>query len=175
MVPRPPRRRRRGFSLLEVVIVIALMGILMAVTMPRLRTGSTAALDRASQVNVDAALAAELRVFRSLGAFVEVPADPSEPDHLADAQPDLTFRGPATAPSGPSEVSVAVDGSAVGVTSSAGETCWLARVDFAPPPGSPRALYAWRADPDGCHGLLALSLVPAGTQGRAWSDPLVVP
>ncbi|MBT3201553.1 MAG: type II secretion system protein [Phycisphaerales bacterium] len=48
------KRRRRGFSLLELVIVIVIMGIVAAVAIPRMSRGSAGASDSALSSNLSA-------------------------------------------------------------------------------------------------------------------------
>ena len=78
-------RARRGFSLTELAMVMAVMAIISAITIPRLTAGDRLASDRNAQVTLEAALATVVDVSLVDGSFSDAPT------RLVQSNPDLDF------------------------------------------------------------------------------------
>lgn len=165
------RRRPAGFTLIEVIVVIVLIGALLAVVIPRLGNGTGAATDASAQTTAEAALDAVVVNHSRTGTLA---ADPAT---LATIQPEITYKASSVASTAPTDASVAAAGEVVGVAVAAGAACWFVRHDFAAAPGNPTVTHAAR--PSGptpaCTGAAALAVAPTAGRGASWSRPVLVP
>jgi len=90
MPARARRRRDEGFSLVELVVVVVIMGILVAIGLPSFLGSRTTAQDRAAQSQIRAVLLAEKAFRIEHGAYTVTLADllafdPNVSVHAADS------------------------------------------------------------------------------------------
>ena len=126
---RPPSRFEGGFTLLELVVVVTIIGVLLAIALPGLTAAQASAQDHAAQANIRTALVA------ANTAFISTPDqsfDTITPAVLSAAEPSLRWStGQST--SGPGTIAalngqvVETGGWAIGLAVDAGDgTCWYA-------------------------------------------------
>ncbi len=148
--------------MVEVAVVIAIIGILMVIAIPRLVAPSASGSDRAAQASVVFIYEAERIVTKSLNGFS------TNAFALAEHAPEVTVLGSSEQSTAPALASVAVDDITDGrlgiaVMSDSG-TCWYL---MAVPGGDHRGVAYARDDDPGpaeCTGVTALTMTepPAG-------------
>ena len=127
-------RARRGFSLIEILVAILLIGILMAVAAPRLLGSREVTADSAAQQQLNTVALAATTIFSTKESFSGTDAA-----GLADDVPEVSLvAGPASLVSDTNvrQVSIAVTNSNGTWTAAAlggGGRCWFIRQDKTEP------------------------------------------
>lgn len=169
----------RGFTLIEVIVVIVLITVLTAAIVPSLTGSSSAGNDLGAQHAVTETIAAEVRAYQAGGAF-EDPSSPAGLSALEQQAPSLSFVVGSSASTGPSVVSVSLSGSDLWLAAAASNgDCWFALRNFSATSGSPTVLYGTEnaGGTSPCSSVTASSLTPSSTDpelGSAWSNPIPV-
>ena len=130
--PQPKYRRDAGFTLLEVMVLVLVVGILLAIGIPTYLGARDRAADRVAQASARNAAAAALVFFTDDASFRRAGVG-----NLPDVEPGLDFVSRNTRSTSPETVSVwwqsgAVDRWGSAVMSDSG-TCFFIVVDAAAP------------------------------------------
>lgn len=156
------RRQTDGFSTAEMAVVLVLIGILLALVIPRFAAPTASSQDRKAQASAHLAYEAARIVSRSAGGFVV------NSQALSTQAPEIKFKGASDPSTSSTEASLAVGGlgseepesprsAALGVAVlSESGTCWLM---LAIPEGEGRGVVYGRDDTVGgldCTGKRAL-------------------
>lgn len=94
-------RGEQGFTLVEVMVVVLIIGILLAIGIPTFLGARTRAQDRAAQSNLRIAQTTSLILFTDTGTF-----DNATETEMAAAEPQLTWVGASVASADDSSISV---------------------------------------------------------------------
>lgn len=161
---------RRAFTILEVTVVAALLGIVMVLAAPSLLSSQNTANDQRAKGTIAGVVQAEVSILNRDGAFT---ADAAT---LDQADPNTTHVVDPTTSSAPDTASVSYVTPYVYVAvRSASGSCWLARVHAGT--GNDRILYAVHDDVAACVASLATSLSLDSSQpgvGISPSRPIVI-
>lgn len=113
------RAGQHGFTLIELIIVVLILGILMAIAVPVFMEARNRARDRAAQSTLRNALTAEKAYFADRQAYTETPAE------LLAVEPALALDAAADATPTQGSISYALVGNVIVLgTQSASGTCF---------------------------------------------------
>ncbi len=91
------RNKRKGFSLVELIIVVLILGALAAIAIPRITTSATTAKTNACKMNVDILNTQMELSYANDGAYPALAALVADANYFPDGAPTCPF-GAATNP-----------------------------------------------------------------------------
>ncbi len=93
--------RRKGFTLIELIIVVAILGALAAIAIPRITTSTTTAKTNAYKTNIDIMNTQIEMYYADTGGY---------PDNLTDVTQDANYFPDAATPTCPEGGTYTMDG-----------------------------------------------------------------
>lgn len=126
MITRLQARRRRGFSLIEILIAILLIGILLAVAAPRLLGSRDAANNSAAQQQVNSVITAAMTEFTSRETFAGADATGLQSQVKEVELVPATTSAAMSTDTNARQVSVSATATDwYGAAQGAGQVCWF--------------------------------------------------
>lgn len=168
---RARREDERGFTLIELMVVVLIIAILIAIAIPTFLGAKTRAQDKAAQSSLRNALTNAKGIYTDTDSYVG-----ASTTALLAAEPSLTFAASATASTGPKNVSVN-NGSAawIAMASKSQSGVCFAIADGATGPGTVFA--KWDSSATACsasNAPAAIATVPtdanAAIAGTDWAQ-----
>lgn len=98
------RREESGFTLVEVMVVVLIIGILLAIGVPTFLGARTRAQDRAAQTSLRTAQTTAMVIYTDDAEFVDATVA-----EMRRAEPEMTWLDGTTASADPNSVSISVD------------------------------------------------------------------
>ncbi len=98
------RREESGFTLVEVMVVVLIIGILLAIGVPTFLGARTRAQDRAAQTSLRTAQTTAMVIYTDDAEFVDATVA-----QMRRAEPEITWLDGTTASDTPNSVSISVD------------------------------------------------------------------
>ncbi len=141
-----------GFTLIEVMVVVLIIGILLAIGVPTFLGARTRAQDRAAQTSLRIAQSSAMVIFTDNSNLAE-----ATPASLAATEPSIEWIAPDEASDAPTVVSVLPDDATNwwGAAMSASGTCFTIHLDA-------QGAVGYGSTTDQCTGTAAKAVTPAG-------------
>jgi type IV pilus assembly protein PilA len=117
------RKDEEGFTLIELMVVVLIIGILIAIALPTFLGARTRAQNRAAQSSLRNALVAAKTYYTDNSSYAS-----ATDANLPSVEPSLTYKAAGVASTGPTDVSVAPNGStswSAAALSASGTCFWI--------------------------------------------------
>ena len=176
--PYTRRDNSHGFTLIEAVIVFVLISIISVILIPQISGTKGAPYDLTAQQADSEAVAAEVRMYETTGAFAD-PTVGAQLTALEAQEPTVSIVVGTTASTGPTTVSVGYSSSSGSVISVAAlgsnGQCWYQVRTFGGSTSTRSDVYGFSLDQPCTAAEAVTGLAGAGSAGTSWSSPYHIP